>query len=1096
MSGHAAVAHASNPMGRENDYYDEEPGEEMDPGEDDLTRFLDEIRTAKNCVKCFNVVLLLLGIGLTVFSFVGGELLLSLNWLAYAMSGLGISIVFVTLLGLMGACFDMFNRLLVIVSGVLSPLSPLVSPPSQYYTLLVFLTLFLTVMGGFCFVLTDTAIKAVRASFETLLLELDPARRNTLTLEGVITDLRLYLFISGGAAWFIAILLLFVMSNVVKLVTPAKAYGVLLQATNLAILPLGIALISAGLYVGDTAATIEAPFAAFAVFLMGFLVIFFAIVGCAGTTIDSRGIIRLYTFLIGILGVLFLAFGIASLAVADTVQQLLLERWNSIRKVLPPTFSGKYDRGQFEAFVETNLKAVGFMSLCAGIVLYVQLFAAMRLRGELKRMNDAEDRVDKLFDDLTTVVKDLQQAEVDHRACRKALLTSGKAPSAVQVLAAKILEECQIEYDERAADVQAVAEVEELSEEEILAELEKPPRRRAGEGKDISALREAEYRRVLLQARKETVEEEIHLIDAARIEDQGASGAKEAAKRMSIKPSKSGGVAMPVEDRFKVPERRERNLNAGALFWKRWWTKGTRGSRCAVKCVCCLIFGLIVLILGIASMTLYFSTSCASLAGASLDKSYTDFGSSVWFESAVRRGTASLLPVEGIASSRAKIVKTAFQQGMLSPEFPTAQAHDGGTKEGIGLRVAEPTPTKVLSFDISCQTADGRFEIPQKGASTSTTARRLESLAVSERAVHARDVLLSRVNLGSRQLATTTTTQIKNTNNAFLAGQGSSTLTTASPGAWVSLDLVNATAAAVEVAARESQLTFQPPTVAPLGSPEADFELTGALAVVAFDWSSVAWEARPYLRKATFKSQASTDLTGVMLGGQGVTATTNLGDVTVESSSLVCDEALLGTGTGGANLVTSKGTVLIRNSIVYNCDTYLAGQTSLVRIENSIFLNEKGGSSVTLRGEQGSLQADHVNVEKLIMEGTEGSARVESSEIRESLKISTTTGDVYINELVAGSRAVIQVETTDGNILINANRFRGIVSVVTSGSVTCAGAGFQSATECKASQSSANGLTFVEEARVNCSDDCAYLGELTIVSSSGHVTLSFAKVTA
>ena len=60
---------------------------------------------------------LVLGIGLTVFAFVGGEFLISLNWLAYAISGVGIGIVFTTLLGLVGACFHMFRGVLVLVSA-------------------------------------------------------------------------------------------------------------------------------------------------------------------------------------------------------------------------------------------------------------------------------------------------------------------------------------------------------------------------------------------------------------------------------------------------------------------------------------------------------------------------------------------------------------------------------------------------------------------------------------------------------------------------------------------------------------------------------------------------------------------------------------------------------------------------------------------------------------------------------------------------------------------------------------------------------------------------------------------------------------------
>jgi len=89
---------------------------EDEQAEKELSRFLEDIRAAKNCVRCFNFALLALGVGLTVFAFVGGEFLLSLNWLAYALSGIGIGIVFTTLLGLVGACFDVFRGVLILVS--------------------------------------------------------------------------------------------------------------------------------------------------------------------------------------------------------------------------------------------------------------------------------------------------------------------------------------------------------------------------------------------------------------------------------------------------------------------------------------------------------------------------------------------------------------------------------------------------------------------------------------------------------------------------------------------------------------------------------------------------------------------------------------------------------------------------------------------------------------------------------------------------------------------------------------------------------------------------------------------------------------------
>ena len=41
--------------------------------------------------------------------------------------------------------------------------------------------------------------------------------------------------------------------------------------------------------------------------------------------------------------------------------------------MLPPTFSGKYDKQQFAVFLEANLLLLGFLSLCTGLVLVFQV---------------------------------------------------------------------------------------------------------------------------------------------------------------------------------------------------------------------------------------------------------------------------------------------------------------------------------------------------------------------------------------------------------------------------------------------------------------------------------------------------------------------------------------------------------------------------------------------------------------------------------------------------------------------------------------------------------------------------------------------------
>jgi hypothetical protein len=41
--------------------------------------------------------------------------------------------------------------------------------------------------------------------------------------------------------------------------------------------------------------------------------------------------------------------------------------------VLPPSFEGKYDQAAFGAYVDANLTAMGFLALCCGALLIMQV---------------------------------------------------------------------------------------------------------------------------------------------------------------------------------------------------------------------------------------------------------------------------------------------------------------------------------------------------------------------------------------------------------------------------------------------------------------------------------------------------------------------------------------------------------------------------------------------------------------------------------------------------------------------------------------------------------------------------------------------------
>jgi hypothetical protein len=69
---------------------------------------------------------------------------------------------------------------------------------------------------------------------------------------------------------------------------------------------------------------------------------------------------------------------------ASLVIQQLVSQWGSLRRFLPASFPGKYDVDQFKLFVSSSLVSLGFMAICAGLLLVAQCWGAMRLRFELK----------------------------------------------------------------------------------------------------------------------------------------------------------------------------------------------------------------------------------------------------------------------------------------------------------------------------------------------------------------------------------------------------------------------------------------------------------------------------------------------------------------------------------------------------------------------------------------------------------------------------------------------------------------------------------------------------------------------------------------
>ena len=55
------------------------------------------------------------------------------------------------------------------------------------------------------------------------------------------------------------------------------------------------------------------------------------------------------------------------------MQQVINDNWENIRLILPPTFSGRYDKESFSQFMEANLQGLGFIALSLAILFLLQV---------------------------------------------------------------------------------------------------------------------------------------------------------------------------------------------------------------------------------------------------------------------------------------------------------------------------------------------------------------------------------------------------------------------------------------------------------------------------------------------------------------------------------------------------------------------------------------------------------------------------------------------------------------------------------------------------------------------------------------------------
>lgn len=161
--------------------------------------------------------------------------------------------------------------------------------------------------------------------------------------------------------------------------------------------------------------------------------------------------------------------------------------------------------------------------------------------------------------------------------------------------------------------------------------------------------------------------------------------------------------------------------------WKKQWTKGNRFSRFMIKCGCAMCCVVVLVVVGLATSAIIFSTSCEQLSSESETAVYSTSAADVRtlrLRSTYSRGELRVSPHS--AASRTTIdvsVRSQANSNHASHATPrTLQWEPEGEGGTATLTVVPQSPPRLFSYDITCQTADIAATMPQSAPDVTVDA--------------------------------------------------------------------------------------------------------------------------------------------------------------------------------------------------------------------------------------------------------------------------------------------------------------------------------------------------------------------------------------
>ena len=278
---------------------------------------------------------------------------------ATVQAAVGCVALLANLLGVLGAKFESDNMLI------------------SYLSLMTCLVLITLLVGTFGLVSTEQNVRAY---------ELARERGSSLALTSTVTpeQLRMLSYIIGAMSIIQVPLQGYSVKNAGRMLTTMRAVTNFMETLTILMFPIGCIFIAGGVFIVQNLQDPTSAITALFVFAIGCGIIMLSVLGYFGTLIHSRGMLLLFQWPVLISIIFLFGFGIWATIQADQVKMSLDTYWEDIRRFLPSTFEGRYDKVLFGAFVETNLQMMAFGCFYTGIFFLFCSFGAGLMRQEIK----------------------------------------------------------------------------------------------------------------------------------------------------------------------------------------------------------------------------------------------------------------------------------------------------------------------------------------------------------------------------------------------------------------------------------------------------------------------------------------------------------------------------------------------------------------------------------------------------------------------------------------------------------------------------------------------------------------------------------------